>query len=121
MRLISLKEKQFKSFADKHEQITFHQTKEWADLKAKNGWEAHYVGLDDNTVLRAAAILLAKKMPIINKYLFLSNSALTSSALSSNRRVILSLISMKFVTPKTFNPSRFINALSFKTTTRREP
>ena len=72
MRLISLKEKQFKSFADKHEQITFHQTKEWADLKAKNGWEAHYVGLDDNTVLRAAAILLAKKMPIINKYLFYS-------------------------------------------------
>ena len=51
----------FKSFADKHEQITFHQTKEWANLKAANGWEAHYVGLDDNTVLKGAAILLAKK------------------------------------------------------------
>ena len=38
MKLINLSEKEFKKFADKHEQITFHQTKEWANLKANNGW-----------------------------------------------------------------------------------
>ena len=72
MKLRNLSEKEFKKFADKHSQITFHQTKEWADLKAKNGWEAFYIGLDDNTVLKGAALLLGKKMPIINKYLFYS-------------------------------------------------
>ena len=72
MKLRNLNEKEFKKFADKHSQITFHQTKEWADLKAKNGWEAFYIGLDDNTVLKGAALLLGKKMPIINKYLFYS-------------------------------------------------
>ena len=51
MELINLTEKEFKKFADHHDQITFHQTKEWADLKATNGWEAHYVGLKEENVL----------------------------------------------------------------------
>ena len=72
MKLRNLSEKEFKKYADKHSQITFHQTKEWADLKAKNGWEAFYIGLDDNTKLKGAALLLGKKMTIINKYLFYS-------------------------------------------------
>ena len=47
MKLIKLDEKKFKKFADKQEQITFHQTKEWADLKKINGWQPHYLGLED--------------------------------------------------------------------------
>ena len=30
-------EKEFKKFADKHEQITFHQTINWGNLKKTNG------------------------------------------------------------------------------------
>ena len=50
MKLITLTEKEFKKFADKHNQITFHQTKEWADLTEDqkklfeglfNYWKAH--------------------------------------------------------------------------------
>ena len=33
MKLVNLTKEEFKKFADKHEQITFHQTKEWANLK----------------------------------------------------------------------------------------
>ena len=44
MKLIKLSKEEFKEFADKHEQITFHQTEEWANLKKENGWEAIYYG-----------------------------------------------------------------------------
>ena len=72
MKLVTLTEKEFKKFADKHEQITFHQTKEWADLKANNGWEAHYVGLKDEKKVVGAALLLAKTVPFVKKKMFYS-------------------------------------------------
>ena len=72
MKLRKLNNTEFKKFADKHSQITFHQTKEWGNLKEKNGWIPYYVGLEDNTRIVAAALLLAKRIPIINKYLFYS-------------------------------------------------
>lgn len=72
MELVTLNEKEFKKWADKHDQITFHQTKEWANLKAKNGWAAHYVGLKDNKNIVAAALLLAKNVPFIKKKMFYS-------------------------------------------------
>ena len=59
MELVELNEKEFKKFADNSEQITFHQTKEWADLKSFNGWKSYFVGLKDNKKIKAAALLLA--------------------------------------------------------------
>ena len=72
MELITLSNKEFKNFADKHEQITFHQTTEWAHLKSKNGWKSHYIGLKDNETIIAAALLLEKNIPIINKKILYS-------------------------------------------------
>ena len=72
MKLEVLTKKEFKKFADRHDQITFHQTEEWANLKAKNGWTAHYVGLKDNKKIVAAALLLAKNVPIVKKKMFYS-------------------------------------------------
>ena len=72
MKLVTLTKKEFKKFADKHEQITFHQTEEWANLKANNGWEAHYVGLMDDKKVVAGALLLAKNVPIVKKKMFYS-------------------------------------------------
>lgn len=69
---LELKEKDFEKFAKKHEQITFHQTKEWADLKAFNGWKGYYVGLKKDNKLVAAALLLSKKIPSVKKYMFYS-------------------------------------------------
>lgn len=72
MKLVKLTNKEFKKFADKHEQITFHQTKEWAHLKKKNNWKEHYIGLKDNTKIKAAALLLEKEIPVIKKRIFYS-------------------------------------------------
>ena len=72
MQLINLNKKEFKKFADKHHQITFHQTEEWANLKSANGWKAHYIGLKDETKIVAAALLLSKKIPFTKKKMFYS-------------------------------------------------
>lgn len=63
MKLEVLTEKEFKKFADKHEQITFHQTPNWGELKKTNGWIPHYVGLKENNKVIAGALLLEKKTP----------------------------------------------------------
>lgn len=72
MKLTILNEKEFKKFADKHKQITFHQTKEWANLKKVNNWDAYYIGLKDDNKIIAGAMLLAKTLPIIKKKMFYS-------------------------------------------------
>ena len=72
MKLVEINEKEFKKIADKSPQITFHQTSAWAELKKTNGWSYYYVSLEDNKNSIACTLLLAKKIPIINKYIFYS-------------------------------------------------
>lgn len=72
MKLTSLSKEEFKKFADKHEQITFHQTNEWANLKSNTGWKHYFVGLKEKDTIVAAALLLAKEIPIIKKRMFYS-------------------------------------------------
>ena len=72
MKLVNLTKAEFKKFANKHEQITFHQTEEWANLKKVNGWKAYYIGLKDENKIKAAALILAKEIPIIKKKMFYS-------------------------------------------------
>lgn len=70
MKLKTLSEKEFQKFADNNPEITFYQTKSWAHLKKKNGWIAHYLGLEDKNNLVAASLILAKTLPIIKKKMF---------------------------------------------------
>ena len=70
MKLEKITSKEFKKFADNHPQITFHQTKEWAELKSHNNWEAYYLGLKDNNKIVAGTMLLSKTIPIIKKKMF---------------------------------------------------
>lgn len=73
MKLKKLTKKEFKTFADKNPEITFHQTEEWANLKKVNNWDANYIGLeDDNKKIIAGALLLSKTLPIIKKKMFYS-------------------------------------------------
>ena len=72
MKLIEVSKEEFKNLADKSEQITFHQTMEWANLKSVNGWKHFYVSLDDDGKSCGCALLLAKKIPLFNKYMFYS-------------------------------------------------
>lgn len=73
MKLKKLTKKEFKTFADKNPEITFHQTEEWANLKKVNNWDSHYIGLEnDNKKIVAGALLLSKTLPIIKKKMFYS-------------------------------------------------
>lgn len=72
MKLVNLSKEEFKKYADKHDQITFHQTKEWANLKRKNNWNAHYIGLKEKNTIVGAALLLSKTIPYIKKKIFYS-------------------------------------------------
>ncbi|MGN0974302.1 MAG: peptidoglycan bridge formation glycyltransferase FemA/FemB family protein [Bacilli bacterium] len=64
MKLVELEEKEFKKFADKHEQITFHQTINWGNLKKTNGWISHYIGAMINKKIVAGALILEKTTPL---------------------------------------------------------
>ncbi len=63
MKLVELKEKEFENFAYKNKEFSFHQTKEWAKLKACNGWKHLYLGLIDKEI-EAATLILIKSTPI---------------------------------------------------------
>lgn len=70
MKLKIISEKEIKKFADKNPEITFYQTISWAHLKKKNGWVAHYLGLEKDNKIIAGSLILAKTLPIIKKKMF---------------------------------------------------
>lgn len=72
MKLITLNEKEFKKIADKDEKISFYQTIEWAKLKIKNNWKAHFLALEDNGKIITTSLLLSKPLPFIKKNMFYS-------------------------------------------------
>lgn len=73
MKIVELKPKEFKKIADKSDQITFHQTIEWANLKKKNAWEPYYIGLEnEKDEILGVGLLLAKQIPVIKKRIFYS-------------------------------------------------
>jgi len=67
MKLKEITGKEFEKYAISHPLYTFHQTKEWAELKAKNGWDHVYVGLIENKKIVGATLLLSKITPIKKK------------------------------------------------------
>lgn len=72
MKLTEITKEEFKKFAIKSPEITFHQTEEWANLKKKNNWQSHYIALKDKDKILAGALLLSKELPIIKKSMFYS-------------------------------------------------
>lgn len=70
MKLKKLNSSEFKRFAKKHPQATFHQTKEWGKLKESNGWHTYLIGLEDNQKIVAATMILSKQIPIVKKRMF---------------------------------------------------
>ena len=68
--LQELTEKEFNEFSKNADSI-FFQTSYWGKLKQSTGWKYYLVGLKEDDI-KAASILLAKKIPVINKYIFYS-------------------------------------------------
>ena len=70
MKFVELSVEEFEKFAFNHELFSFHQTKEWAKLKEKNGWKAYYVGLKENDKIIGASMLLYKKMSVFGNMFY---------------------------------------------------
>lgn len=67
-----LEEMEFIEFAKNCEFNTFFQTPYWGKLKEYTGWKYYLVGIKENKKIKGEALLLAKKIPILNKYMFYS-------------------------------------------------
>ena len=72
MKLKEISFEELENFALTTDEATFHQTKGWAKLKEHNGWHHYVVGLYDEDKIKGAALLLAKCVPIVKKYMFYS-------------------------------------------------
>lgn len=70
MKLERISEDEFEEYAKKNSEITFYQTKYWANLKKKNNWRPHYVGLKKENQILAASLILSKEVPFIKKNMF---------------------------------------------------
>lgn len=70
MELKEITEKEFNLFQENHPLTTFHQTKEWGELKKKNGWNYVFVGLYEKDTLVGASLLLSKTTPIKKKIFY---------------------------------------------------
>lgn len=70
MKLEELSNKEFEKFASTHPQFSFHQTKNWGELKKTMGWDYSFVGLKDKDKIVGGAILLSKETPIKKKIFY---------------------------------------------------
>lgn len=70
--LEELTEKEFNQFANQHDNSIFFQSSYWGKLKEGTGWKYSLVGIKENDKIVAASILLKKKIPVFNKYIFYS-------------------------------------------------
>jgi len=61
---------EFNEFSKNHEQGLFFQSSMWGDLKKMTGWVPHIVGVKEGYNIKGATLLLAKKIPVFNKYIF---------------------------------------------------
>ena len=70
MKFVELEDKEFDSFAIKHECSSFMEHSSFAHLKAKNGWNYKIFGLKDDKKIVAATILMSKNLPFGKKMFY---------------------------------------------------
>lgn len=70
MKLVTLTEKEFVSFATNHSQSTFLQSISWTKLKKDNGWESVLLGFKDKKKVIAATMILFKNTPVKKKMFY---------------------------------------------------
>lgn len=68
MKFIENVEKsRFNQFVAAHPKGHVLQTSEWGEFKSLHEWEMHRVGLEENGELKAAALLLSRRLPVVGK------------------------------------------------------
>ena len=70
MRIVELNRKEFDDYAINHKYRSFYQTSQYGTLMSKHGYEAMYLGLEDNGRINAAALILIKSSLVGFKYAY---------------------------------------------------
>ena len=71
MELTKLNESEFEAFSNNHPYGSFHQTVSWGKLKETNGWKYYLVGIKEKDDIKAATLILEKKL-FLNKTILYS-------------------------------------------------
>ena len=66
MILKNISEEEFSDFYENFEQKCFWQSVSMAHFESSHGWSIHYLGFYDEDVIRAATVLISKK--VMGKY-----------------------------------------------------
>ena len=72
MVIEKISDKEYEAFLKNYPNSLFFQSIEWANYKEKFGWEKLVIGLKDDNKLKAAAVLLGKKIPFFKKKMYYS-------------------------------------------------
>lgn len=67
-----LEEKEFNDFSRSFDNSIFFQSSYWGKLKQGTGWRYEMVGIKEDNQIKCAALLLSKKIPIFNRYIYYS-------------------------------------------------
>lgn len=68
--LREISEQEYNKFIENYPDSLFFQSTSWGHFKKNTGWTMEIVGLEENKKIKAAAILLGKKVPILNKTMY---------------------------------------------------
>lgn len=68
--LEELTKEEFNEYASKHPLNMFFQSSYWGELKSITGWKHFMVGIKNNGKIEAATLILGKKIPIFNRYIY---------------------------------------------------
>ena len=68
--LEELTKEEFNEYASKHPLNMFFQSSYWGELKSITGWKHFMVGIKNDGKIEAATLILGKKIPIFNRYIY---------------------------------------------------
>ncbi len=68
--LEKLTKEEFNEYASKHPLNMFFQSSYWGELKSITGWKHFMVGIKNDGKIEAATLILGKKIPIFNRYIY---------------------------------------------------
>ena len=72
MNLEIVSEKEYSDFVQKQKDSLFFQSVEWAKFKGNTGWSYEFIALTEGKKIKAAAMLLRKKVPFLKKDFYYS-------------------------------------------------
>lgn len=95
-----LTKEEFNEYAKKHPLNIFFQSSYWGELKSITGWNHFMVGMKKDGQLKAATLILGKKIPVFNRYIYYAPRGFLIDYNNSNLLKEFTLEIKKFIKKK---------------------